>query len=61
MGSCVAIYELNLHSGENNSIGFEVLTAVVKSSISWDITQCISLKVNRYFKGICRLHLQGGK
>jgi hypothetical protein len=41
-------------------VGFEVLTAVVmKSSISWDITLCGILKVNRYFRRTCRLYLQG--
>jgi hypothetical protein len=41
-------------------VGFEVLTAVVrKSSTFWDITPCSPLKVNRYFGGIGRFHLQG--
>jgi hypothetical protein len=31
---------------------------VLYSSISWDITPCIPLKVNRPFGGICRLHIQ---
>jgi hypothetical protein len=31
------------------TVGFEVLTAVVKSTIFWDITLCSSLKVNRRF------------
>jgi hypothetical protein len=40
--------------------GFEVLTAVVtKSSVFWDITPSIPLKLNRHFGGTCRLHLQG--
>jgi hypothetical protein len=40
--------------------GFDVLTAMVmNSSIFWDITSCIPLKVNRRFEGICRLYLQG--
>jgi hypothetical protein len=30
-----------------------------KSSIFWDITPCSPLRVNRRFRGICRLHLQG--
>jgi hypothetical protein len=43
-----------------NYVGFEVLTAVVmKSTIFWDITPCISMKVNRRFGGTYRLHLQG--
>jgi hypothetical protein len=43
-----------------NSIGFEVLTAVVmKSSVFRDVIPCSSLKVNRHFRGTCRLHLQG--
>jgi hypothetical protein len=61
MGSCVAMYELNLNSGENNYIGFEVLTAVVKISIFWDITPYSPLKVNGRFEEICRLHFQGGR
>jgi hypothetical protein len=40
--------------------GFEVLTAVVmKSTIFRDITPWSPSKVNRRFKGTCRLHLQG--
>jgi hypothetical protein len=43
-----------------NSIGFEVLTAVVvESSIFWDITPCSQLKVNQRFGRTYRLHLQG--
>lgn len=39
---------------------WRALTAVlIKSCISWDITVSISLKVNRCFKGTCRLHTQG--
>jgi hypothetical protein len=39
-------------------VAFEVLAAVVmKSSIFWDIKTCSSLKVNRRFGGIYRLHL----
>jgi hypothetical protein len=42
--------------------GFEVFPAVVmKPSVFWDITPYSSLKVNRRFGGICRLHLQGGR
>jgi hypothetical protein len=41
-------------------VGFEVLTAVViKSTIFWDITLCIPLKVNRRFGATYRLHVQG--
>jgi hypothetical protein len=40
-------------------LGFEVLTAVVKSSIFCDITPCSRLIVNRCFGGTCRLCLQG--
>jgi hypothetical protein len=41
-------------------VGFVVLTAVImKSAIFWDITPCSPLKVNRRFRGTCRLHLQG--
>jgi hypothetical protein len=42
-----------------DSIGFEVLTAVVRSSIYWNITPCSPLKVNRRFGETYRLHLQG--
>jgi hypothetical protein len=41
-------------------VGFEVLTAVVmKSSFFRDITRYSQLKVNRRFRGTCRLHRQG--
>jgi hypothetical protein len=41
-------------------VGFEVPTVVaMKISIFWDLTLCSPLKVNRYFGGICHLHLQG--
>jgi hypothetical protein len=41
-------------------IGSEVLTAVTtKNIIFWDITLLSSLKVNRRFGGIYRLHIQG--
>jgi uncharacterized protein YjiK len=44
----------------NFHVGFEVLTAVVmKSTIFWDIKPCSPLKVNRFFGGKYRLHLQG--
>jgi hypothetical protein len=40
-------------------VGFEVLTELVmKSSIFWDITPCILLKVNRRFDATCSLHRQ---
>jgi hypothetical protein len=43
-------------SGMYYSKGFEVLTAVVmKSTISWDITPCSPLRVNRRFRGTYRL------
>jgi hypothetical protein len=38
----------------------QVRTAVVmKTSVSWNLTPCSLLKVNRCFGGIFRLHLQG--
>jgi hypothetical protein len=41
-------------------VGLEILTAVVmNSSISWDVTPCSSLKVNRCFGEIFHLHLHG--
>jgi hypothetical protein len=40
-------------------VGFEVLTAVVmNSAISWDITPCSQLSVNRRFGGTYGLHLE---
>jgi hypothetical protein len=36
-----------------------ILQCPLKSSISWDITPCSPLKVNRRFGGTCRLHFQG--
>jgi hypothetical protein len=40
----------------------DCLTAVVmNSTIFWDITPCSTLKVNRHFGGIYRLHLQSRK
>jgi hypothetical protein len=39
--------------------GFEILTAVVMSSIFWDITPCSPLKVSRRFGGTYRLHIYG--
>jgi hypothetical protein len=40
--------------------GFEVFTAVVmKSVISWDMTPCSPLSVNRRFEGTYRLYIQG--
>jgi hypothetical protein len=42
-----------------DSVGFEVLTAVVmKCTIFWDITPCSPSKVNRRFGGTCRFHFQ---
>jgi hypothetical protein len=32
----------------------------MKTSILWDTTPCITLKVDRRFGGIYRLHLQSG-
>jgi hypothetical protein len=47
------------HWEENIDVGFEVLTEVVMTcSISWDITPCSPLKVNRRFGGTYLLHLQ---
>jgi hypothetical protein len=38
-------------------VGFEVVTPVViNSSIFWDITPHSPLRVNRHFRGTCRLH-----
>jgi hypothetical protein len=34
-------------------------TFTTKSSIFWDITSCSPLKVNRYYRLTCRLHVQG--
>jgi hypothetical protein len=43
-----------------NSVGFQVLTAVVmKNTLFWNITPCSPLKANRRFGGTCRLSLQG--
>jgi hypothetical protein len=45
-----------------NVVGFEVLTAVVAmSSVFWDITLCIPLKVDIRFGGTCSLHHHGGR
>jgi hypothetical protein len=33
----------------------------LKSSVFWDITSCIQLRVNRRFGRTCRVHLQGWK
>jgi hypothetical protein len=42
------------------TVGFEVLTAVVmKSSVFWDKTPCSLVKVNWCFGETYRLHLQG--
>jgi hypothetical protein len=41
-------------------VGFEVLKAVImKSTIIWDLTLCIPLKVNRRFGGTYLFHLKG--
>jgi hypothetical protein len=51
---------LNLNITQRKHVGFEVLTAVVtKSTISWDITPCSPLSVNRRL-GSTR-NLPGGK
>jgi hypothetical protein len=43
-----------------NIVGYEVPMAVVmKSSIFWDIMPHTPFKVNRRFRGTCRLHFQG--
>jgi hypothetical protein len=42
-------------------IDLRVSAAVMKSSIFWTITSCISLKVTRRFGGTYRLHLEGRK
>jgi hypothetical protein len=36
-----------------------VLNTFIKSPMFWDKTSCSPLKVNRIFRGTCRLHLQG--
>jgi hypothetical protein len=41
-------------------VGFEVFPpVVVRTTFFWYMTPCKPLKVNGYFRGICRLHLQG--
>jgi hypothetical protein len=35
------------------------VNSAMKSSNFWDITSCSPFKVNRRFRGTCRLHLQG--
>jgi hypothetical protein len=42
-----------------NGAFYVLITVVMKSPISWAITPCNSLKFNRCFVRICRLHLQG--
>jgi hypothetical protein len=43
-----------------NTVEFEVFTAVVmKSIIFWDVMPCSLLRCNRRFGGTYRLHLQG--
>jgi hypothetical protein len=50
----------NVRKFVTESVGFEVLPAVVmNSSFFWDITLSSLLKVNQRFGGTCRLHLQG--
>jgi hypothetical protein len=51
---------LNFSSCNNTkSVGFEVLTAVIKkSTVFWDITPCSQWKVKGRFGGTYRLHLQ---
>jgi hypothetical protein len=45
------------YKDDQESAGFEVLTAVVKnSSLIWDIKPCSPLKVNRRFGGPCHLY-----
>jgi hypothetical protein len=49
-------------SVNRNLIGFKVLTAVsMKIIISWNITACSQLKVNRCFRGTCNFHSQDRK
>jgi hypothetical protein len=51
-----------IRHNNNNNVGFEVLTPVVmKNSIFWNITSRSPLRVNWYFGGTYRLHLQGWK
>jgi hypothetical protein len=45
---------------KNQSVGFEVVAAVVKKNcVFWDITPCSPLKVIQHFGGTCQLHHQG--
>jgi hypothetical protein len=49
-------------ANEISLLRFEVLTAVImKSTISWDITPCSLLKVNRYLRGIYIVSSSGSK
>jgi hypothetical protein len=41
------------------SNGVNVL--IMKSSVFWDITPCISFKVKQHFRGLCHLHGQDQK
>lgn len=44
------------------NVGLEVLAAVVmKQSVFWNVTPCISLQMKWCFGGACHLHLQGRK
>jgi hypothetical protein len=45
----------------NDSMLFSVGFEVMKGCMSWDITPCNPLKVNKLFGWACRLHLQGRK
>jgi hypothetical protein len=46
----------------NIYVGFVVLTtAVMKTYNVWYMTPYSPLKINRRFRGICRLHLEGSK
>jgi hypothetical protein len=41
-------------------VGFEVLTALIMKCYNfWNITPCIPLNINLFFRGRCRFHLQG--
>jgi hypothetical protein len=48
--------EIHTQSRRKNQIKTE---EKLKGSVFWDITQCSPMKVNRRFRGTCRLHLQG--
>jgi hypothetical protein len=44
---------------QNNMHNTYIKQNAENSRILWDITPCSPLKTNRYFRGTCRLHLQG--